>query len=142
MPTKNVRVVGLTFRKGMYPQNLWDLRDMIEQAQAKALGWSGDGDTSDTFEDPVLEVTLQRQPDNPVDPNAIQVIVPALGRRGWVGFIPAALAARLAPKMDNGLVVTATIEGVYVDPKHEDRPGLEITLEADGPPPRARLADG
>lgn len=46
---------------------------------------------------------LAREPNNRYDPNAIMVLV--LGEH--VGYVPKALAAKLAPRMDAGEAVTA-----------------------------------
>lgn len=50
--------------------------------------------------------TLRRNPDNPHDPNAIEVHVDGV----MVGHIPAHLAARLAPDLDTGFAWHAAVE--------------------------------
>lgn len=116
-----VRVVGLTFRKGNYPQNLHRLSEVMTQEQAEGIRLG-------ILEPEELTVLLVREPDNPADPNAIQVHVPALGRMGWVGFIPKDIAKRLAFRMDNGHLVQAWVSAVPIDPNHLDKPGLEIRV--------------
>ena len=44
---------------------------------------------------------LEREPDNAYDPNAVKVYIDSLGRH-HVGYIPKALAAHLAARMDAG----------------------------------------
>lgn len=45
---------------------------------------------------------LKREPDNAYDPNAVMVLVTGLGEQQHVGYIPRALAERLAARMDSG----------------------------------------
>ncbi len=54
-------------------------------------------------------LVLQREPDNPHDPHAIQVATPA-GEQ--VGYLSARLAARLAPSVDAGARYAATISQI------------------------------
>ena len=53
-------------------------------------------------------LTLQREPENPFDPNAFQVFWedPA-GEAHQLGYVPRALAAVLAPLADEGAILTA-----------------------------------
>jgi len=62
---------------------------------------------------------LRRDYDNPVDPYAIAVY----HRARHLGFLPKHLAQRLAPELDSGEAITATVVGVV----QRDVP--EITLE-------------
>ena len=122
---KDFKVVGLTFVAG-YPDNLLRLGLLLEAAQKAALGW---GDTS-SDEPTRLPVALVRNPDNEHDSNAIEVHVPALGRReSMVGHVPRELAARLAPSLDRGDEWDAAVASVLVTPEHPDRPGLEVLVE-------------
>jgi hypothetical protein len=52
--------------------------------------------------------SLKRWPDNPYDANAIAVHVTAPGETVQIGYIPKALAATLAPRMDAGEDIRAT----------------------------------
>lgn len=126
--TKNLRVAGVTFRPG-YPENLHRLREIIEKDQIAEIR----GDLIEPIE--AIEVLLVREPDNKFDPNAIQVHLPILGRQGFVGFIPADVAVRLAPKMDAGLHVEASVVGVWITDHSPEKPGLEIQLVATVPTP-------
>ena len=54
-----------------------------------------------------MDLFLEREPDNPHDPNAIGVFTSAYGEQ--VGYIASDLASRLAPLMDNGQLIMAEI---------------------------------
>ena len=54
------------------------------------------------------EVTLQREPDNRFDENAIKVL--ADGGRWFIGYVGKEFAADIAPDMDNGAEIDATID--------------------------------
>jgi hypothetical protein len=129
-----VKVVGLTFRNRngakLYPANVHRIAELLQDAQIENIrqvgGW-GDLRSTDPPKGP--KVLLVRQPDNEADPNAIQVHVPALGPKQWVGFIPAPLAARWAKRMDSGRnVLEAFVSHVPVTPGIEEKPGLEIAV--------------
>ena len=118
------RVVGLTFVDG-YPENVLDVGTLVDFAAVKALGWSGEADTS-----AAVPVVLIRNPENEHDANAVEVHVPSLGRRrSMIGHVPRELAERLAPSLDRGDVWRATVAAVYVTAEHPDRPGVEVRLE-------------
>ena len=107
--TKTFRVAGVTFAPG-YPGNLHKLRRICEVGHPEVA----------------YEVALKRNPTNEHDPNAIEIHVPALG--GMVGHVPADLAARLAPLLDQGLQLHAEVWSVAIDDEHPDRPGLTVSI--------------
>lgn len=73
----------------------------------------------------VLE--LERDPDNPYDPNAIAVFIwPPTEERKQVGYIKAELAAELAPLMDAGQVIEGEV--VEVTGLDQETRGVNITL--------------
>lgn len=120
-----VKVVGLSFRPG-YPQNVFKILEDIEAARAKSIGY-GDGEVGD---DATIRVNLRRDPNNPHDPNAIEVHYPPLGRgKAFFGFIPAELAAKMAPTLDRGDKWDAVVMNVLVSDKDPKRPGVELRLE-------------
>lgn len=122
----SVRVVGLTFRPG-YPETILTVADKIQAAQADSIRSVGSWDDVDTLpEGPVA--LLVRNPDNEYDANAIEVHLPMLGRRQFIGHIPKELAARWAPRLDAGYTAVAAVSAVPVTPNHIDRPGLEIAV--------------
>ena len=78
-----------------------------------------------------VALTLQREPDNPYDPNAIAVL--ANGR--LAGYIPAKLAMSLAPTMDGGgsaEVVDSTIEAKSDNGKTKVSARLTLQVEGGG----------
>ena len=72
---------------------------------------------------------LLRNPANPHDANAIEVHIPALGDLAMIGHVPRDLAAQLAPEMDAGAIFAAAVADVRINPKHMDRPGIDIKVE-------------
>lgn len=120
-----VKVVGLSFRDA-YPDNVFEVQRLHEAAQARGIG----ADSSPGADHVV--VTLRREPTNEHDENAIEVLVPGLGRgKSMIGYIPRDLAARLAPSIDRGDEWSAKVLNVLVQPEHPDRPGVEILLRRD-----------
>lgn len=85
-PWCTVAVAGLQYRS----YGIWD--DVLEREILPALG--------DRLE-------LQREPDNAHDCNAVRV----LWRNGqhWLGYVPRAVAADLAPRLDAGLACRAYV---------------------------------
>ena len=124
--SRTVQIVGVTFVDD-YPANLSAVADLVVDAEKAALGWSGDQVANESAE---VAVALVRNPDNEHDANAVEVHVPALGRRrSMVGHLPRDLAARIGPSMDRGDQWDAHVAHVLIDPEHPDRPGLLIALE-------------
>lgn len=112
-PPFEASVVGVSFAPH-YPDILHQLQ--MHQLEADALG------------EP-LRAVLVRFPDNPLDANAIEVHVPALGYDGRIGHLPRPLAARLAPELDADIQWSAEVHWVRVDPEHPDRPGITINIK-------------
>jgi len=118
-----VPVVGVSFAtwpdgSPAYPENV----EILDRAQFVAL-WRGE-------EPEPAHVTLVRQPDNPVDANAIEVRC-QLGpdpRAVPLGHLPRAVAWRLAPELDDGVPWVAELVGVRTNPHHPDRPGVDVRL--------------
>lgn len=105
----SAKVVGVSFVPA-YPDNLHQL-DMI---------WN------QTTGEPLAAVLI-RNPKNEYDANAIEVHVPALGEHGMIGHLTRPIAARMAPEMDEGVIWSAEVDSVLIDPDHLDRPGISIT---------------
>lgn len=78
------------------------------------------------------EVLLRRQPDNPADPHAVQVV-----RKDGavVGYLSSPLAGRVAPQLDRGARYRATV--VAVTGGGEKNLGANLRLEQEAPPSRA-----
>lgn len=104
-------VAGESFRDG-YPDNLLRLRQVEEES-------TGSGES--------IACVLIRDPKNEHDSNAIEVHVP--GEAGHVGYVPADLAARLAPLLDDGMQLHAWTIRVRVHPDAPDRPGLTVGVK-------------
>lgn len=104
-------VVGVSFVPS-WPRNLYALEEL--SMATTLLG------------DEQIPVVLQRRPDNPHDSNAIEVHVPALGELAFVGHLPRAVAARLAPHLDAGERWLAEVGAVRIHPDHPEHPGLTV----------------
>lgn len=59
---------------------------------------------------------LRREPDNPADPLAISVWATGPGTDWRIGYLERAVAARVAPRLDAGVAVTATLAGWWDEP--------------------------
>jgi hypothetical protein len=108
--TFTVKLVGMTFLDG-YPQNLHLLH---KAGTLRGQGVEG------------LPLVLIRNPDNPVDSNAIQVHSPTIDQ--MLGHLPAFLAAKLAPCLDDGETWLAEVDTVLIDPDHTTKPGLLVRV--------------
>lgn len=102
----SVKAVGVSFRPG-FPENL----HALARAYAQTPGTG--------------EASLVREPENPADRNAVAVIAGG----AHVGFLPANLAARLAPEMDRGAQFRVTDAEVLITPEFPERPGLLLSVE-------------
>jgi hypothetical protein len=89
---------------------------------------------------------LRREHDNPVDPLAVAVWT--RDDAGWwrVGYLDRGVAARLAPRLDDGLEVGARLDGWVAEPRGRwQRPVVLLLPDtparpADRPPPAAPAA--
>jgi hypothetical protein len=118
LPAKhfNVKVVGVTFVPS-YPANFLRLEEYQREEHHG--------------EEPIPAL-LRRNPANAYDSNAIEVHIPALGDSGMIGHIPAPLASRLAPEIDDGVEWSAHIERVVIHPDHTEQPGMWLQLDRIG----------
>lgn len=107
-------VAGESFRPG-YPDNLLRLADVLDNTEGPE--WVG--------------AVLVRDPKNEYDRNAIEVHV-AGGDIGHVGFVPAQLAAILAPIMDSGRPLTCNATEVRIGSGGDARPGLTVCVKVAG----------
>ena len=69
------------------------------------------------------ELTLERDPENAYDTNAIKVLQDSI----FLGFVEKDVAAEIADRLDNGDEYTCTVVGFLSDIK----PQLEITFDGD-----------
>ncbi len=104
------KLAGVSFVHG-YPNIFFVLMVALETGEVK------DGD-----------IRLHREPDNEYDPNAIAV----MWLEDMLGHLPAALAERMAPEMDErpGSWRVASLK-VLLDPLYPDRPGAIVELVRD-----------
>jgi len=63
--------------------------------------------------------TLRRNPQNPHDPNAIEVHGPT----GMLGHLSASVASYMAPMIDRGIRYHVLLEP-RIDPDHPENPGV------------------
>ena len=76
-------------------------------------------------------VTFKREPDNRYDGNAILVKT----THGDIGYVPKALAAHLAPRLDAGEVATGKITRITGGHKRYPSHGVDVMIEM-APNPR------
>lgn len=127
--TTLVRVTGMSFHPG-YPDTILDLAASIEQATTDDILSTTSWGEIDGPSPEGPTVLLVRRPDNEYDANAIEVHVPSLGRYGFVGHVPAEIAARWAKRIDppDPQIPEAHVSAVPIDPGHLELPGLEIAV--------------
>jgi len=70
-----------------------------------------------------LELTLEREPNNPRDKNAIKVVYNGF----HFGYVQKEVAMALASLMDTGKTFTAKITRIFGNPF--DRPHIELDIE-------------
>ena len=100
--------------------------------------------------EPDLPVRLRREPDNPADPLAVAVWTEADagGARPWrLGYLDRGVAARIAPRLDDGVQLTGRLEGWVAEPRGRwVRPLLRVepsgTIADPAPAQRAGTARG
>lgn len=80
---------------------------------------------------PGEEVLLRREPANPFDPHAVQVV---RSDGSVVGYLNSALAGRLAPRLDRGARYRATVTAVTGG--GDRNLGVNLRVEQDAPQPR------
>lgn len=77
-----------------------------------------------------LSVTLEREPDNKYDNNAIQIVVHihSLSRRTVIGYVPKELARELAKVIDMGIQVKASLMQVIGGYSYKETLGALINI--------------
>ncbi len=80
---------------------------------------------------------LQREPDNPADDLAVSVWATGGGAPWRIGYLERAVAARVAPRLDAGLEVSATLAGWWDAPTGRWRRPV-VALQPADPPTVAR----
>lgn len=128
-----VKVVGFQYAKSHYPWSVLWLAERVFAADVDPVHEPGLWDLEPVGDLDRCGVRLVREPNNPADPNAIRVEVPALADGGFhpfVGYVEAPVAAVYAERMDDGWTPTAWVASIRVkSPVELDRPGLRIYVE-------------
>jgi hypothetical protein len=106
-PSFALKLVGVSFQKD-YPENAFDLAKLLKRHERRGL------------DRPLL--TLIRNPKNKHDANAIEVH----DDYGKLGHIPAAIAARLAPELDDGIRWECELIKIPISSEQPDQPGIEV----------------
>jgi hypothetical protein len=76
-----------------------------------------------------ISITLQREPDNPADPNAVAVIAHVRNKgSGGIGYLSRELAAAVAPAIDNRAVPVVIFDGVTGGGNHHYGCNFRFTL--------------
>ena len=77
-----------------------------------------------------LSVTLEREPDNRYDSNAIQIVVHIrpIHRRTVIGYVPRVLAESLAKVIDMGIHVKASLMGIIGGCSYKETLGVLIDI--------------
>ena len=75
-------------------------------------------------------IQLLREPGNPVDPNAIAVMSPL----GQIGYISGKLAKTMAPVMDSGVTISATIAEIRGGTADKRSRGVWLYVQETGEP--------
>ncbi len=95
---------------------------------------------------PGTAVRLLREPENPADPMAVAVWILEGDRPRWrLGYLDRTVAARIAPRLDAGADIAATVDGWVDEPGGRwRRPLLRLDLRGSaalrsGPEGRVRL---
>jgi hypothetical protein len=82
-------------------------------------------------------VLLVREPDNPADPLAVSVWLLDSGEPRWrLGYLDRTVASRIAPRLDDGAVIDAVLDGWVAEPDGRwRRPLLHLRPAVDQPAP-------
>lgn len=77
-----------------------------------------------------LSITLEREPGNCYDSNAIGIVahIKPLNRRTLIGYVPKGLAAELAKVMDNGVSVKAALKGIIGGYAYKEHYGMLLNI--------------
>lgn len=111
-PEFSTKLVGVSYAP-WYPRNVWELEHRLRFVEVRTAGPAHP-----------VPVELRREPDNPVDRNAIAVVE----AQGDLGHLNASLAARLAPELDAGARWSAHVINIAIHPQRQTVPGIEVRL--------------
>lgn len=82
------------------------------------------------FQPEDLSITLEREPGNKFDSNAIQIVVhiKPISRKTVIGYVPRGLAKELAKVMDAGIHATATLVQIIGGYSYKESLGALINI--------------
>ena len=82
------------------------------------------------FQPEDLSITLEREPGNRFDSNAIQIVVhiKPISRRAIIGYVPRGLAKELAKVMDAGIHAAATLVQIIGGYSYKESLGALINI--------------
>jgi len=85
--------------------------------------------------EPGTPVLLVREPDNPADPLAVAVWLTESGRPRWrLGYLDRTVASRIAPRIDAGAELVASLDGWVDEPDGRwRRPLLHLRVAVEQP---------
>ena len=77
-----------------------------------------------------LQVTLQREPENPYDQDAIKVFITVLPIRKYtqVGYLPKSLSKEVAKVMDAGVALKAELKGIIGGYSYKEQYGVLLNI--------------
>lgn len=77
-----------------------------------------------------LQVTLQREPENPYDQDAIKVFITVLPIRKYtqVGYLPKSLSKEVAKVMDAGVALKAELKGIIGGYSYKEHYGVLLNI--------------
>ncbi len=77
-----------------------------------------------------LQVTLQREPENPYDSDAVKVLIAVLPIRKYteVGYLPKGLAKELAKVIDAGIPLKASLQGIIGGYGYKENYGVLLNI--------------
>lgn len=101
-----VKAVGVTFSDD-YPKNLYRIKDRLENTPGG-----------------LIPAQLVREPDNEYDSNAVAVHIDG----ETIGHLPAPVAAKIAPHLDDNEPWHATVTDILITPGEEHQPGMNLSV--------------
>lgn len=77
-----------------------------------------------------LSVTLEREPNNAYDSNAIKIVIHILSiaKKTIVGYIPKGIAGELAKVIDSGIQIKASLKGIIGGYSYKETLGALINI--------------
>ena len=90
-------------------------KQLYQQCEVAGISRTENRDDADSFVYANRKaLRLEREPDNPRDPKAIQVLGVSATSSYTLGYIPKAIASELAPLMDAGHDIRARLDTIFL----------------------------